>query len=161
MKAIQELSLQHKVGEGSFATVFALDIGVYKHYKEQQCKDSYDARRFIPLELSILRALKHVPFFVQMEHIIHDNQTTIGVTMTRYKNNLSKYIENKQHKADQKIMYHLLNALYYLHSIDVLHGDIKPGNVLLDHDNNALLCDFNSCHMLSPVNTKSSNNMYN
>ena len=160
MKAIQELSLQHKVGEGSFATVFALDIGVYKHYKEQQCKDSYDARRFIPLELSILRALNQVPFFVQMEHIIHDNQTTVGVTMTRYKTNLSKYIENKQHKADQKIMYHLLNALYYLHSIDVLHGDIKPGNVLLDQHNNALLCDFNSCHMLSPVNTKSSNYMY-
>lgn len=163
MKAIEELNLNHALSTGSFSVVYACDIGVYKHYKQQKTKDSMEANRFIPLELSILRSLQHVPFFVQLEDIIHDKDVVIGATMVRYKQNLNTFIKNMQHKDHtkaQKIMYQLLCALQMLHSINVLHGDIKPENILLDHNNNAVLCDFNSCHMLSPVNKKSVNNRY-
>lgn len=36
----------------------------------------------------------------------------------------------------------LLAALDAVHAADVLHRDIKPGNVLLRHDGSAVLCDF-------------------
>ena len=163
MKAIEELNVAHVLNSGSFAVVYACDIGVYKHFKTIEVENSYEANRFIPLELSILRALQHVPFFVQLEDIIIDKEIVSGITMTRYKQDLNSYIKNtqyKDHKVIQKIMYHLVSALYYLHSINILHGDIKPGNILIDHNKNAVLCDFNSCHALSPVNRKSLNYRY-
>ena len=116
MKAIEELNVAHVLNSGSFAVVYACDIGVYKHFKTIDTENSYEANRFIPLELSILRALQHVPFFVQLEDIIIDKEIVSGMTMTRYKQDLNSYIKNtqyKDHKVIQKIMYHLLKILPY------------------------------------------------
>jgi serine/threonine protein kinase len=163
MKAIEEINVAHVLSSGSFALVYACDIGVYKHFKTNNNEDTMEATRFIPLELSILRALQHVPFFVQLQDIIIDKELVSGITIARYKQDLNSYIKNtqyKEHRVIQKIMYHLVSALFYLHSINILHGDIKPGNILIDHNKNAVLCDFNSCHTLSPVNKKSLNYRY-
>lgn len=43
-------------------------------------------------------------------------------------------------------------ALSHVHGSGVLHGDVKPGNILLDDDHNALLADFGFARYLaSPV----------
>lgn len=41
-----------------------------------------------------------------------------------------------------KIMSGLCNAIYYIHSRDIMHRDIKPNNVFLDKKGNVLLGDF-------------------
>ena len=47
------------------------------------------------------------------------------------------------------IFYQVLEAIDYMHKKDVFHRDLKvnsgitqPENMLLDHNNNVLLCDF-------------------
>lgn len=42
----------------------------------------------------------------------------------------------------QRLICHLVSALYYLHSNRILHRDLKPQNVLLNEDMHAKLCDF-------------------
>lgn len=53
-----------------------------------------------------------------------------------------------------KVSYQLASALAFLHSHDppILHRDVKPGNVLLDSSNNALLADVGIAKLMDTSN---------
>jgi len=46
----------------------------------------------------------------------------------------------------------IADGLHYLHSQDVIHGDIKP-NVLVNSEGHAMLCDFGLAMILQEVST--------
>ncbi|KAG8908587.1 hypothetical protein FRB99_004875 [Tulasnella sp. 403] len=49
----------------------------------------------------------------------------------------------KYPKCDRpKLLRDAADALVYLHDRNVIHGDVKAGNILVTSDGNALLCDF-------------------
>lgn len=52
----------------------------------------------------------------------------------------------------------IVYALKYLHQNKILHGNLKPSNVLLDKNFNPKICDFLQCQKLSEI--KSSSQIY-
>jgi serine/threonine protein kinase len=66
--------------------------------------------------------------------------------------NLSDYMRkrfrNKQYFSEEEasvIIKHLLEALSYLHFKNIIHSDIKPGNILIQYSDDLTsikLCDF-------------------
>ncbi|KAG8924234.1 hypothetical protein FRC00_005331 [Tulasnella sp. 408] len=57
---------------------------------------------------------------------------------------LAKIIRRKACLEPQRISFlrQISDAIEYLHSLPFIHGDIKPENILIDHKDKALLCDF-------------------
>ncbi|KAI4370822.1 hypothetical protein MLD38_019129 [Melastoma candidum] len=60
-----------------------------------------------------------------------------------------------------KITFQLAQAIEYLHRNSIVHGDIKPSNVLLDADLNCKLCDFGSAKKMGMPNRSSMSNCKN
>ncbi|GJZ31687.1 probable receptor-like protein kinase [Tanacetum coccineum] len=68
-------------------------------------------------------------------------------------------------KQRTMIAFHLATALEYIHSMHIIHGDIKASNILLDQHFNCKLCDFGSAKLgftsmvLPPSSTKTNRMM--
>lgn len=55
----------------------------------------------------------------------------------------------------QYIIYQLLKSLYYMHTAELIHRDVKPSNLLLNSDCHAKLCDFGLCRSVSEMSSAS------
>lgn len=65
-----------------------------------------------------------------------------GVTLKRWlKDHPDAPVEEKLYLADQ-----LLNGIRALHRADVIHGDLKPENIMVDSNGLVRIVDFGSCH---------------
>ena len=71
----------------------------------------------------------------------------IFIVMEIGRKDLSKLIS--RHEKDEltidhirTIMYDILCAVHYLHSANLIHRDLKPGNILLNALGEPKLCDF-------------------
>lgn len=64
---------------------------------------------------------------------------------------LASYIIKKKkpltNKSKKRIMNGLLNGLRELHQKNIIHGDIKPHNILMDNDLNPHISDFGLSHI--------------
>ena len=65
-----------------------------------------------------------------------------GVTLKQWLNDHPDApVEEKLYLADQ-----LLNGIRALHRADVIHGDLKPDNIMVDSNGLVRIVDFGSCH---------------
>lgn len=103
----------------------------------------------IEKEIAILREIDH-PHIVKIEDTFemtnNCNQEFIVIIMEYCANgDLLTYATEhgfKNDKQRKKIIYGFLEAVEYLHSRGISHGDIKADNILLDENCSAKLCDF-------------------
>ena len=82
--------------------------------------------------------------FLVMEYISHDLADLIGDTSFTMKENQAKVI-----------VYNILLSLKFLHSANVIHRDLKPGNILISSDCTVKLCDFGMARSLPSATEKS------
>ncbi|KAF9228510.1 kinase-like protein [Gyrodon lividus] len=68
-----------------------------------------------------------------------------------YKNgSLKKYVtsNNLTHRDKMDLLCQFASGLAYLHKYKVIHGDIKPGNILISDNGQAVLADFGLSRLL-------------
>lgn len=58
----------------------------------------------------------------------------------------------------QSFTYQILRAVKYIHSANVIHRDLKPGNILCSEYGNLKICDFGLARALPDVSQQNNNN---
>ncbi|XP_059811695.1 mitogen-activated protein kinase kinase kinase 14 [Hypanus sabinus] len=71
---------------------------------------------------------------------------------------VAQLIENRGPLPEAVALYytsHVLEALEHLHSLGIIHGDVKADNVLISHDGREVyLCDFGHSRQLNPTGSR-------
>lgn len=144
--------LLEKIGSGSFASVYrAKDLElerevavkeIHAHFREDpQTLDRYWS------EAQLLASLPH-PNIVTIFDIDRDRGWLI---MELMQTNLAERMSERQMnlRSLRTTVAHCLRALKYLHSRGVVHGDIKPGNMMIDSRKRIKIGDFGLARRVS------------
>lgn len=124
------------IGEG--ATGFIQKINnktVIKRFKDEN-HPSHD----LILELLILAHSKHENI-ISLQGIYIDDMGEIAIAMDCADFDLNTWFHYNDSKYNNKIAYGILCGVGYLHSNNIIHGDIKPSNILM-FNNTPKICDF-------------------
>eukprot|EP00485_Elphidium_margaritaceum_P010669 CAMPEP_0202685494 /NCGR_PEP_ID=MMETSP1385-20130828/1276_1 /ASSEMBLY_ACC=CAM_ASM_000861 /TAXON_ID=933848 /ORGANISM="Elphidium margaritaceum" /LENGTH=438 /DNA_ID=CAMNT_0049339855 /DNA_START=193 /DNA_END=1509 /DNA_ORIENTATION=+ len=128
-----------KIGRGKYSEVFEgfdvkqnrpICIKILKPVKKSKIKR----------EIKILQNLKGGPNIIQLLDTVKDPVSRIPSLIFEYVNNMNfKTLYPTFTDWDVRYyIYEILKALDYCHSCGIMHRDVKPHNVMIDHDTRTL-----------------------
>ena len=147
-----QYDVSHAVGKGSYGYVCAgrnrkTDEKVAIKHIDRVFSDKADTVRIIR-ELRFLRLLQH-PNVVSVKNVLLPQKRKefddIYIVTELLDTDLSHLIKSKTTYEDvhvRWILFQLLNGLQHLHTANVYHRDLKPGNLLLNSNCDLKICDF-------------------
>lgn len=111
------------LGQGAYGAVTARDGFAYKKFaKADHLIQEYAAGSYLRNSKNIVK-------------VYEANHKTLELKMEQYAMNLRKYMENTlDDKVKRKLLHDMLSGLCEIHKRGMVHGDIKPGNILIGLD---------------------------
>lgn len=128
------------IGQGTFGRVFVSRDNPSVVVKIIDPKlASFVENREVLLALSNQKSIAKVLDVVLMKTELH-------IWMIRYKTDLGKFVRDHNRtlnlKSTLRCEAQIGSCLEFLHKRRILHGDVKPDNILVDESLNFFLCDF-------------------
>lgn len=135
----EDYEIIRKIGRGKYSDVFdgyclsskqRVTIKVLKPVKKAKVKR----------EIHILRTLSGKRNVVNLLDIVRDSPTkTPALVLEHAPNTNFKGLFIELADIDLRLyLYEVLRALDYTHSMGVMHRDVKPGNVMIDHEHRSV-----------------------
>ena len=150
IKQIGNYRLGEEIGSGAFGKVLLgfhivtgerVAIKILDKLILSQTPEDYELVR---QELNILKIVKH-KYIVQLYEILETPQHIFIIMEYCEGQDIMDYILTRGRLSEDeslKFFQQLINALYYLHSQNITHRDIKIDNLLLDRNLDLKLIDF-------------------
>lgn len=145
------------IGSGSFGTVYAavnMDTGSVMAVKEIRMQDSQSMKQVLKAirdEMTVLEMLNHPNIVHYFGVEVHRDRVFIfmeycqGGSLAR----LLEYGRIEDEKVNQVYTMQMLEGLAYLHHKGVVHRDVKPENILLDHLGVIKFVDFGAAKVIA------------
>lgn len=145
------------IGSGSFGTVYAavnMDNGMVMAVKEIKMQDSQSMKQVLKAikdEMTVLEMLRHPNIVLYYGVEVHRDRVFIfmeycqGGSLAR----LLEFGRIEDEKVIQVYTMQMLEGLAYLHNKGVVHRDVKPENILLDHLGVIKFVDFGAAKVIA------------
>ena len=131
-----------KIGGGSFGQVYLV--------KDIKTNKEYAMKKFYLDNLGNGGAVKQFEILSKFDHENIHKVVDMFLVTPYYSNNLYNYVTKKlPEKVIKQIILQIIKALKYLHSLNYLHRDIKPDNILISNEGKIILTDFDLCRLES------------
>ena len=149
---LEDFDILQIMGEGTFGIVFKVKSKInHKIYALKKNKNQLMDEEMINQlknELIFLKSLNH-PNISNCLSSFEQNGCTYVVMNLLNNNNIFKFLSGNclmNFKINEESLWNIFNqcleGLLYLHKKGVIHRDIKPGNILMDNEENIKICDF-------------------
>ena len=159
-KVIEDI-FPKQLGTGSFGRVYLVshnetkELFALKTIEKRKIITTYGKLDIIYNEINLHSKLSHQNIIKLYN--MHEDDETINIIMEYAPNgNLYQMIKKEKNGFSESKAFdyfiQVINAVYYLHSNNIIHRDIKPENLLLCEDNKLTLCDFGWAKELSLEN---------
>lgn len=122
-----DIGKEKKVGEGGYSQIYTYENKVVKIDKNLE----FGLDRSLITEAAYISKLQHPNVINLIDAFFTKNDFCI--LLPKANMDLKKYVElNKLTEVEiVSISYQLIRGVAYLHSQDILHGDLKPQNILI------------------------------
>lgn len=143
--------LGKRIGEGSYSKVYYAELQNQKYSKSIACKiidrsktssDFYE--KFLPRELKIIKKLSH-PNIISVHSILEMGPfICVFMDFCSHGDLLDRIIKTGAlpEKKIKLFFGQIVSAIYYLHTKEISHRDIKCENILIHSSNLVKLTDF-------------------
>lgn len=156
IKQINQYKLLMQIGEGSYSKVFlAMDTETSQFYATKRIHIKKLSKTAIGVsqlnrEIITMRKLHH-PNIVSLHEVIHVKDSGVVYIIEDYADcgNLASIVKSGVCFDQKQIRYlfkQIAEGVCYLHEKGIVHQDIKPQNILLNHDGKVLISDFGIGH---------------
>ncbi|KAF9964410.1 Casein kinase II subunit alpha' [Mortierella alpina] len=135
----EKYEIIRKVGRGKYSEAFE---GIDITCNERRCLKILKPikKKKIKREIKILQNLAGGPNIIRLYDVVRDSQSkTPALIFECIENDDHKTLYPKLRDFDVRYyMFELLKALEYCHSMGVMHRDLKPHNIMIDHQKRKL-----------------------
>ncbi|XP_071749104.1 serine/threonine-protein kinase SIK3 [Lepeophtheirus salmonis] len=149
--------LSSTLGKGNFSVV---RLGVHRLTGVDVAvkivdKDNLDSENATKMEreIEILRSLGPHPHVIRLVEVMESGRAIYMVTEHAKNGEIFDFVAEKGRLTEGKAGHwfgQILSALDYLHSLGIVHRDLKAENLLLDQEMNVKLADFGFSNYYSP-----------
>lgn len=146
-----------EIGSGFYGTVSKIYSEKYNSYiavKHMNVKNDHSDIEFVNKEIenaSLLSSKDHPNIVKYLEHQILRPSCYIYFEFLR--SNLEKILRTEYSPFITKLKWilDLITGIDFMHKNGIIHGDLKPANLLLTNSNRLKICDFGLAHNLKTI----------